>query len=209
MTVRAAEAQRHLERAAKKIGPRLHGALCEMGPVAFPSRARAGLVRVLAQAIVGQQLSSKVARVFWDRTLAAARETGEGLPGLFAPHNERRLRGIGLSGMKVSFLLSLRDAAQAGHLSAVRIKRMGHVERTAHLSSLRGIGPWTCDMIGIFYCRDPDIWPQGDLAVRRTFADLAEVAEAEAPERTEAFAPYRTWLALHMWRWKNAASGWE
>jgi DNA-3-methyladenine glycosylase II len=58
-------------------------------------------------------------------------------------------------------------------------------------------------MLAIFYCRELDIWPEGDLAVVR---GLKRFARRRQPNRIAAlFAPYRSLLALYMWRLAGAA----
>jgi 3-methyladenine DNA glycosylase/8-oxoguanine DNA glycosylase len=57
-------------------------------------------------------------------------------------------------------------------------------------------------MISIFYCRDPDVWPLGDASVQRMFARL--IGERPVAEAAERFTPYRSILALHMWRLLDA-----
>jgi DNA-3-methyladenine glycosylase II len=53
-------------------------------------------------------------------------------------------------------------------------------------------------MAAIFYFRDADVWPAGDISVQRAFAKFSgPLRPADAAER---FAPYRSILALHMWR---------
>ena len=66
------------------------------------------------------------------------------------------------------------------------------------MSQLWGIGQWTCDIASLFYCREPDMWPEGDVAVQRMFRALIG---RRKPDRAAArFAPYRSYLALAMWR---------
>ena len=70
---------------------------------------------------------------------------------------------------------------------------------------LPGIGPWTADMISLFYFREPDIWPLGDLAVRKTFERfVAEQSRFDLTGAAELFAPHRSLLALYLWRITDA-----
>ena len=39
--------------------------------------------------------------------------------------------------------------------------------RSAHLQEIWGVGPWTCDMVAIFFYGDPDVWPEGMSPFRR------------------------------------------
>jgi DNA-3-methyladenine glycosylase II len=181
---------------------KLYTLLKAAGAVALPSKRRGSLLYTLARAIVGQQVAAKVAAVFWQRVLAEAAKAGS-LEKLLAPRYAKKIRACGLSNNKTRFLVSLGDALRAKELSARRVISLPHPERIAYLTRLDGIGPWTADMVGIFYCRDIDIWPQGDLAVRNTFATLVQKDEAQIEAIAALFSPYRTFLALHMWQEKN------
>ncbi len=196
-------AKAHLAKKARRFDAGLRDVLKADPLLAMPARPRDRLLLVLARAIVGQQLSTKVARVFWTRLEDGAAALDLPMEGLFHEAHEERLRGIGLSRSKVSFLFSLHEAHKDGQLKPAKIKRAPHEERIKILTQIHGIGRWTADMIGIFYCLDPDIWPDGDLAVRQTFAQLTGKAEKQTEALAAEFSPYRSYLALHMWRARN------
>ena len=145
-----------LQRAAE-LSEDLHKAIVEIGPINFPEREDHGLAHFLAGAVVGQQLSTKAARSIWQRVEGLAESTGMGIPRFFTEGNEEALRRCGVSKNKVRALLGIRRAEVAGFLLGEKVRRMDHRSRTEHLLGMWGIGQWTCDMVSIFYCRDPDV----------------------------------------------------
>ena len=156
----------------------------------------------LGRAVVGQQLSTKAARTIWSRVEAAALAAGVGISEFFEEANVVALRSCGLSANKVKSVLAIRAAERAGTLDSPAIHAMDHLARSEHLAQIHGIGQWTCDMASIFYCHDPDVWPEGDLAVQRVFA---RYIGRRKPARAAAnFAPHRSLLALYMWRLVDA-----
>ena len=85
---------------------------------------------------------------------------------------------------------------------------MEHAERSAHLQQVRGIGQWTADMTSIFYFRDPDVWPEGDVGVQRGLAMIIGKRSRRTVLRiANAFSPYRSFLALYMWRVLDTPQG--
>jgi DNA-3-methyladenine glycosylase II len=183
--------------AAAALSPSLRDALARIGPLWFPEREDRGLAVHLARAIVGQQLSTKAARSIWARIEAATALAGEPPAMFLREQNGAVLRACGVSSSKVKALLSI-GAAAAGRLDGALVRAMDHRSRSAHLREIWGIGQWTCDMAAIFYCHDEDVWPAGDVSVQRVFAKFIDrLPPAEAANR---FAPYRSILALHMWR---------
>ena len=76
-------------------------------------------------------------------------------------------------------------------------------EIVARLSAVRGIGPWTAEMFLIFQLRRLDVWPVGDLGVRRGYGLAWQVPEPTARELEplgEPFRPYRSVAAWYCWR---------
>lgn len=188
---------------ARKVSRALATEITAIGPIGYPPRSTRDLPLHLARIIVGQQLSTKAAQSIWARVAEAAASAPQPLDFLVA-ENVPALRACGLSGAKVEALLALRVATAEGRLDARKLGKQAHPERAAALTALRGIGPWTADMVSMFFFRDPDIWPLGDLAVRKTFERYVEGHKRlDLHSGGALFAPYRSFLALYMWRIAN------
>ena len=83
------------------------------------------------------------------------------------------------------------------------LRKTDAVERAQQLLGMWGIGQWTCDMASIFYFKSPDIWPDGDVTVRKTFSRL--IGRRNPTRAAEQFSPYRSYLALSMWEVVDAS----
>jgi DNA-3-methyladenine glycosylase II len=167
-----------------------------LGPIWFPDRPDHGPAGFLARAIVGQQISAAAARGIWARIEARAQSSGASIADFLAQADEATLRGCGLSGNKTKAVLHIHHAAAQGALDALR--GIDHAARSEKLCAIWGVGQWTADMMALFYYREPDIWPVGDLAVQRVFRSYIG---RRKPERAAArFCPHRSLLALYMWR---------
>ena len=122
---------------------------------------------------------------------------------LAAPVTE--LRAAGLSTRKVESLRDLATKVSDGtvHLDARRVAREGDDEIVERLSSVRGIGRWSAEMFLLFQLRRLDVWPVGDLGVRRGFG-LAWEIPTPTPRRLqelgEVYHPYRSLVAWYCWR---------
>jgi DNA-3-methyladenine glycosylase II len=72
------------------------------------------------------------------------------------------------------------------------------------LLPLFGIGKWTVEMFLIFQLGRLDIWPVGDLGVRRGWEKLfnlqEEIEVSNLLKAGEKFVPYRSHLAWYCWR---------
>jgi 3-methyladenine DNA glycosylase/8-oxoguanine DNA glycosylase len=78
----------------------------------------------------------------------------------------------------------------------------------AQLTRIRGVGPWTVDMLLIFTLRRPDILPLGDYGVQKGFQLLYRKRKLPTPKQllagAEIWRPYRTTAALYLWRIADA-----
>ena len=168
-----------------------------VGPIHRQARRNLPLPESLCRAVAGQQLSVAAADTIWSR-FEAFRGQRPLVPFL-AKVTDLDLRGCGLSFAKIRSIRAIGEAADRGQLESGRLMHMGHGERTACLTEIPGVGPWTADMIGIFYCGDTDIWPDGDLVARRTLQNLVG-NRFKTVRVASTFSPWRSRLAMAMWR---------
>ena len=157
----------------------------------------------LVRAIVYQQLAGAAAQAIHGRLVAAL--GGEVTPeGILATPPET-LRAAGLSGAK---LLSLQDLAAkvldgTVLLNPRQLSKESDTEVVARLTSVRGIGKWSAEMFLLFQLRRLDIWPTGDLAVRKGFGlawGIPTPTVKELDALGEPYHPYRSIAAWYCWR---------
>lgn len=197
------EVYRRLLTEAEATSAPLHAAIARIGPVAIKPPVHAGVAERLFVEIVNQQLSTKAAFAIWSRIEAAAQAKGGAPRDLFVPGTEAVLRGCGVSANKVRALHAVREAEARGLLGA-DLGLLPHGARAAVLCGIRGVGPWTADMVGIFHFLDPDIWPAGDVAAVGVLRRLTGRDDTTAV--AARFAPYRSILARYLWRARDAAA---
>jgi DNA-3-methyladenine glycosylase II len=115
------------------------------------------------------------------------------------------LRAAGLSGNKVVSLQDLAAKVLDGTvvLEPRRMARESDEEVVARLTTVRGIGKWSAEIFLMFQLRRLDVWPTGDLGVRKGFG-LAWRIPTPTPKQLdllgEPFRPYRSVAAWYCWR---------
>jgi DNA-3-methyladenine glycosylase II len=157
----------------KKTDPVLRHIIERVGPyrIAF----REPTFDTLVRSIVYQQLSGKVATVIFNRLLEAA---GSKLtPEAVLKLKPAKLRAIGLSRQKSSYILDLARHTQKGTVTFETIHQLSDEEVIEHLTAVKGIGVWTAHMFLIFALRRTDVLPTGDLGVRVAIRKAYELAE--------------------------------
>jgi DNA-3-methyladenine glycosylase II len=118
----------------------------------------------LAEAIVYQQLNGKAALTIFKRftSLSGDPVTPQGILKL----TPERMRGVGLSKQKSSYLLDMAERASRGELDFSRVPGMPDDEVIEHLTQVKGVGVWTAHMFLMFTLRRPNILPTGDFGIR-------------------------------------------
>jgi len=192
-------------RTANRCLPSLKTAIQVVGPVQMTVRSDLPLPLYLSRSVVGQQLSGKAASTIWGRVERHCEELGLSLGETVSRDGLQWLRGCGVSGSKSRAIGAIFDARDQGLLEIPALAGMSHEERSAQVSSIWGIGQWTCDMLSMFYFADVDVWPRADTSANRELAgfldqDALPGETWETWEAAERFRPYRSYLALYMWR---------
>ena len=108
-----------------------------------------------------------------------------------------------MSAAKAKAIVAIADTHRGGGLDAEALRAMPSDERTAALTAIWGVGQWTADMMSMFYFGDEDIWPDGDVAARKTLQKLTS-RRRKTTRTAERFAPHRSYLALYMWAHADA-----
>jgi DNA-3-methyladenine glycosylase II len=164
-----------------------------------PLSSKEELFETLIHSIVGQQISAIAADAIWGRMGQLIDLSN---PDSFEQVSDQELRDVGLSFRKIEYIRGIILAWP--HLSAIDWDNISDDEVRKELISLRGIGPWTTDMILIFNLLRPDILPLGDIGVvrmiERFYADGEPLGQDELLEIGSLWIPYRTVATWYLWR---------
>ena len=77
------------------------------------------------------------------------------------------LQGLGISLRKAEYIKDFADRIVSGEFDLQAVEQMSDAEAITALSSLKGIGKWTAEMILLFCLQRPDILSFDDLAIPR------------------------------------------
>lgn len=164
----------------------------------------------LVRSIVFQQLAGAAASTIHRRFVALL--DGQVEPATVLVQSDEALRSVGLSGNKAASIRDLATKVADGTvvLDPRRLARETDEDLITRLSTVRGIGRWTAEMFLIFQLRRLDVWPTGDLGVRRGYG-LAHGIPMPTPKELEqygdAYRPYRSVAAWYCWRATEVYAG--
>lgn len=211
-----AKALRHL----RKADPILGGVIRRSVRYNVVPDGTQSLFHALSESIVYQQLSGKAAATIFGRfvelyssgtwEVASGKRNGtrrKRFPKpeevLATPHDV--LRSAGLSSNKALALKDLAAKTLDGTVPPLRsVKRMSDEELVERLTTVRGIGVWTVEMLLMFRLGRPDVLPVGDLGVRKGYMLAYGLGELPTPrelmELGEVWRPFRSVGSWYMWR---------
>jgi 3-methyladenine DNA glycosylase/8-oxoguanine DNA glycosylase len=173
----------------------------------FEASYEADLWWALVDAIASQQLSVKAAATIAGRVAALTPGETRPTPREILEVPDETLRACGLSGAKTRYVKDLAARWLDGTLEPDRLPAMPDEEVVEHLTSVKGIGRWTAEMILIFTLGRPDVLPVDDLglkvAVQRAYGLEVRPGRAEVLEIGERWRPYRSAATLYLWRSLN------
>jgi len=148
--------------------------------------------------ILRQQVSMASAAATRERLFDAVEVTPEGILAA----DEASLRDAGLSRQKTRYVRNVAAAFRDG-LSRASLAELDDDAARERLTEITGVGEWTANMQLIFSLGRADVFPVGDLGVRKGMArlfDLDVEDRAEMAARAERWRPYRTYATLYCWR---------
>ncbi|MGA1688992.1 MAG: DNA-3-methyladenine glycosylase family protein [Candidatus Nanopelagicaceae bacterium] len=186
-----------------RIEPRFREVVKKFGPSPIGvEQSKVSNFQSLAESILGQQLSVKAAATITTRVIQLS--GGRMNPIRIAELSPAKLRGAGCSASKTRAILELAQAVAEGKLPIRSLSRKSDEEIMQMLLPLYGVGRWTVEMFLIFQLGRDDVWPTGDLGVRRGWEKLykmkREIEEAELEVKGAKFAPHRSHVAWYCWR---------
>jgi DNA-3-methyladenine glycosylase II len=211
------EALAHLRENDAKLGALIDRA----GPFTLRLDSLQSPFESLLESILYQQLNGKAAATIHRRV----REYygGNPAPQLLLDTPDEVLRAAGVSGNKSRALKDLAARTLDGTVPThAAILKMSDAEIVERLTQVRGIGPWTVEMLLIFRMGRPDVLPVTDYGVRKGFAltfqrvpKTRPLAAEDLPKpevllkRGKRWAPFRSVASWYLWRAcdlaKNAA----
>lgn len=156
----------------------------------------------LLRSIIGQQVSTKAARTVHARVLDLFGGRTPSPEQLLAVSVED-LRGVGLSGRKVTYMRDLAQHVVDGELELDRLAELSDEEAIEEISAVRGLGRWTAEVFLMFHLERPDVLSGGDLGLRKAIQIEYGLEAMPTPEEVveigARWSPYRSLASLYLW----------
>ena len=144
--------------------------------------------------IIGQQISTKAQATIWCRCQDTLGEVNaEAILTAGVP----KLQSLGMT-----FRKDFAEKVHTGVFSLDAVAHMDDEDAIRALSSLKGIGVWTAEMILLFCLQRPDIFSYDDLAIQRGLRMVYHHREIDRrlfEKYRRRFHPYCSVASLYLW----------
>jgi 3-methyladenine DNA glycosylase/8-oxoguanine DNA glycosylase len=195
------EALQHLTKTDKVLGRLIR----RVGPCRLKPKRRRSPFEALVQSVAYQQLNGTAAATILGRVKALYPQRRFPTPQDLLNTPDEQLRAAGLSRAKIMAVKDIAAKTLNGVVPSLSaIAQMSEEEIVAQLLTIRGVGPWTVEMLLIFTLGRPDVLPTTDYGVRKGFALTYGWKELPRPKELlefgEKWRPHRTTAAWYFWR---------
>lgn len=164
----------------------------------------------LCSSILSQQLSTKVAKVLYQRFLDLFGGK-EPTPRQILDTPATVFRNIGFSNAKASYVHNVALFFVENKITDATLYKMNNEEVLELLTQIKGVGKWTVEMILMFTLGREDIFAIDDLGLKQSVIKLYNIKETNPKllrERIQKislkWSPYRTYACRYLWGWKDA-----
>ncbi len=194
-----AKARAHL----RKVDPVMASLMTKVGRTQIRSEADMTVYHSLVRAIIYQMLSTRSAAAIYGRLVDGC--NGVVCPAGITSLGEDGLREIGFSRAKVASVIDLTQKIQKGDIPTdAELRILSDQSLIECLTTVKGIGAWTVEMLMFFNLRRVDVFPATDLGVRKGHMLAYGLDDMLSAKRllaeSEIWKPYRSLAAWYLWR---------
>lgn len=171
----------------------------QLGPLKFTTRPLN--FESLLKIIINQQLSSKVANVIFLRLKNLFISSKFINPDCILKIKSDKLRNIGISYSKIDFMKNLAKEIKKNPNTFRDWKKLTDHDAKIEIQKLNGFGPWSSNIILLFYMGRQDIFPEGDSTLKKAYEKIFNKNLDEGMSEVNWAKPYRSILAIYLWKW--------
>lgn len=163
------------------------------------------LFSALVHHIVGQQISTKAQATIWERM---KKSLGAVTPETILNASVDEIRSFGISLRKVEYIKDFAEKVHTGEFDIEAAEKMEDDELIKYLTTLKGVGVWTAEMILLFCLLRPNVFSFDDLAIQRGLRMVYHHRKIDRKlfeKYKRRFSPYCSVASLYLWAVSNGA----
>lgn len=157
----------------------------------------------LIKIIINQQLSNNVANVIFLR-LKELNLHKEITPAFISKIDFDKIRNQGVSNSKATFMKDLSSEFLKTPKIIDKWKQLDDENAFLEIQKHNGFGPWSANIILLFYMSRPNIFPFGDSTLKKAYQNIYSKTLNKDLKELNWAEPYRSIVALYFWRWVDS-----
>lgn len=149
--------------------------------------------------IIGQQISTKAQATIWQRMQDTL---GEVNAETILQAGVLKLQTLGMTFRKAEYITDFAEKVHNGLFDLDAVAKMTDEEAIRALSTLKGIGVWTAEMILLFCLQRSNIFSYDDLAIQRGLRMIYHHRSIDRKlfeKYRRRFSPYCSTASLYLW----------
>ena len=155
----------------------------------------------LIRIIINQQLSNHVAKVIFSRLKDLSKNYDQITPDFIFNLEFEKLRNQGISTSKSKFIKDLSEEFLKSPDLIDEWFNLDDENALIEIQKLNGLGPWSGNIILLFYMGRPNVFPFGDTTLKKAYLNIYSKTLNKNLKELDWAQPYRSILALYFWRW--------
>ena len=154
----------------------------------------------LMKTMISQQISDKVSQSIWNKFCYKFKPNSPSINNIkILKYLTNILEEIKISQKKKDYICNLYKQIKINNLNIEILSVLEEKNFRSTLTNHKGIGPWTCDMILIFFFNKLNILPKHDLIIKKIIYHIEKVEKKEI-DFEKNFSPFLSILSLHFWK---------
>ena len=149
--------------------------------------------------IVGQQISTKAQATIWQRIENDLKVVNA---DTILKTGVEKLQSFGMTFKKAEYITDFANKIKNGEFDLEAVWQKSDEEVIKELSTLKGIGVWTAEMILLFCMERKNVFSYGDLAIQRGIRMVYRHKKITKPlfeKYRKRFSPYCSVASLYFW----------
>ena len=168
------------------------------------------LYLALCHSIMSQQLSTKVADILRERFMELYKGKTP-TPEMIVATPFTDLKKIGLSTSKIHYMFNVCDYFTSNNLTDKMLHALSDEAFIEMMTTIKGVGRWTAEMILMFSMGREDVFPVDDLGIQQQICRLYKIdttvkahMKMEMEKVASKWKPYRTYASMYLWAAKDS-----
>jgi len=199
------QARRHF----KKADPLFYKSIRDISVLDFGEHDKGDAYHALVRAILGQQLSVKAAQTIYLRFLDLFDDSYPD-PHRLVQLSDELLRERGVSRQKAGYVKNVAQYFIDNRWLGKDLSLMDDDEVISKLTSIKGVGVWTVQMLLMFTMKRKDIFPVDDLGIQKAMKSIYQIGDlptrklkSQLVELSSSWSPFRTIGCMYLWRYTD------